>query len=75
MADRASSDDPRVQAQLDRLARLSPGQDILGLERISGLLARLGNPDAQDEHYAWNMALSGKGLVFTTRRDQAIASP
>ena len=45
MADRANSDNPRVQAQLDRLARLSPGHDILGLERISGLLARLGNPE------------------------------
>jgi dihydrofolate synthase/folylpolyglutamate synthase len=43
--DRASSDNPRVQAQLDRLARLSPGRDILGLERISGLLAKLGNPE------------------------------
>ncbi|HYD12139.1 MAG TPA: folylpolyglutamate synthase/dihydrofolate synthase family protein [Allosphingosinicella sp.] len=45
MADRASSDNPRVQAQLDRLARLSPGRDILGLERISDLLGRLGNPE------------------------------
>jgi len=44
MADRARSDDPRVQAQLDRLARLSPGRDILGLERVAGLLAKLGNP-------------------------------
>src|SRR5205085_1390464 len=31
-------------AQLDRLARLSPGRDILGLERIAALLAKLGNP-------------------------------
>jgi len=45
VADRASSDNPRVQAQLDRLARLSPGRDILGLERISDLLGRLGNPE------------------------------
>ena len=44
MADRAVSDDPAVQAQLDRLALLSPGSDILGLERISALLGRLGNP-------------------------------
>ena len=42
--DRASSSHPGVQAQLDRLAALSPGRDILGLERISALLARLGDP-------------------------------
>jgi dihydrofolate synthase / folylpolyglutamate synthase len=44
MADHAISSDPAVQAQLDRLATLSPGADILGLERITALLARLGNP-------------------------------
>jgi dihydrofolate synthase/folylpolyglutamate synthase len=43
--DRAVSSDPEVQRQLDRLATLSPGADILGLERISALLARLGNPE------------------------------
>ncbi|MBV8687313.1 MAG: bifunctional folylpolyglutamate synthase/dihydrofolate synthase [Alphaproteobacteria bacterium] len=42
--DRAASDDPAVQRQLDRLGTLSPGADILGLERISALLARLGDP-------------------------------
>src|SRR3954471_12146595 len=45
MADRAVSDDPRVQRTLDRLASLSPGADILGLERISALLDRLGHPE------------------------------
>ena len=45
MGDRAKSDHPAVQAQLDRLALLSPGRDILGLERISELLARLGHPE------------------------------
>jgi dihydrofolate synthase / folylpolyglutamate synthase len=44
MADHARSDDPAVQAQLDRFAQLSPGRDILGLERITALLATLGNP-------------------------------
>lgn len=44
MADHARSDDPAVQAQLDRLAALSPGRDSLGLERIAALCARLGNP-------------------------------
>ena len=43
--DRASSDHPAVQAQLDRLATLSPGGDILGLERIQALLDKLGNPE------------------------------
>ncbi len=44
MADHAVSDDPSVQAQLDRLATLSPGADILGLERIGQLMARLADP-------------------------------
>ncbi|ETI59576.1 folylpolyglutamate synthase [Sphingobium sp. C100] len=44
MADHAVSDDPQVQAQLDRLWSLSPGADILGLERITQLLQRLGDP-------------------------------
>ncbi|MES2045169.1 MAG: folylpolyglutamate synthase/dihydrofolate synthase family protein [Pseudomonadota bacterium] len=44
MADSAVSANPAVQAQLDRLWSLSPGADILGLERITILLDRLGNP-------------------------------
>jgi dihydrofolate synthase/folylpolyglutamate synthase len=44
MPDHATSTDPHVQAQLDRLTMLSPGKDILGLERIATLLDRLGNP-------------------------------
>jgi dihydrofolate synthase / folylpolyglutamate synthase len=44
MADHARSDDAAVQAQLDRFAQLSPGRDILGLERIEALMALLGNP-------------------------------
>ncbi len=44
MPDHATSSDPAVQAQLDRLWALSPGADILGLERITRLLARLGDP-------------------------------
>lgn len=44
MADHARSDHPAVQAQLDRFTQLSPGRDILGLERIARLLAALGNP-------------------------------
>ncbi|MFT3966335.1 MAG: folylpolyglutamate synthase/dihydrofolate synthase family protein [Sphingobium sp.] len=44
MPDHAISSDPAVQGQLDRLMALSPGADILGLERITLLLDRLGNP-------------------------------
>ena len=44
MADFARSTDPKVQAQLDRLSKLSPAGDRLGLERISALLERLGRP-------------------------------
>ena len=44
MADHAVSTDAAVQAQLDRLWSLSPGADVLGLDRITRLLARLGDP-------------------------------
>ncbi|ONF97694.1 bifunctional folylpolyglutamate synthase/dihydrofolate synthase [Sphingomonas jeddahensis] len=44
MPDHAISTDPAVQAQLDRLWSLSPGADVLGLSRITVLLARVGNP-------------------------------
>jgi len=44
MADSARSADPAVQRQLDRLTMLSPGRDVLGLERITELLRRLGDP-------------------------------
>lgn len=44
MADHAKSEHLAVQAQLDRLAALSPGRDTLGLERIAALCERLGNP-------------------------------
>src|SRR5215213_2536967 len=61
MADRAVSDDPEVQRQLDRLATLSPGADILGLERISALLARLGNPERQLPPVFHVAGTNGKG--------------
>ena len=44
MADGAKSDHPAVQAQLGRLEMLSPGRDVLGLERILAILSRLDNP-------------------------------
>ncbi len=39
-----SSDDPRVQAQLDRLSGLSIQRDVLGLDAVRTLLSRLGDP-------------------------------
>ena len=44
MRDFGESDDPRVQAQLDRLAALSLPQGRLGLDTIRALMERLGNP-------------------------------
>jgi dihydrofolate synthase/folylpolyglutamate synthase len=61
MADRARSDDPQVQAQLDRLALLSPGRDILGLERIAALLDRLGNPERSLPPVLHVAGTNGKG--------------
>lgn len=44
MKDFATSDNPAVQEQLDRLAGLSLPQGRFGLETITALLGRLGNP-------------------------------
>ena len=44
MPDHATSTDPAVQAQLDRLFAHGPGTDTLGLDRITRLLALLGDP-------------------------------
>lgn len=44
MKDFAISENPRVQAQLDRLGQLSVPQGRLGLETTQALLARLGDP-------------------------------
>jgi dihydrofolate synthase / folylpolyglutamate synthase len=44
MADFARSAHPGVQSQLDRLSKLSPAGDRLGLQRIAELLDRLDRP-------------------------------
>ena len=44
MPDFATSVDSAVQEQLDRLAKLAPTGDRLGLERVNALLDRLGRP-------------------------------
>ena len=61
MPDHAHSSDPAVQTQLDRLAALSPGRDILGLERIAELCARLGNPQNQLPRTFHVAGTNGKG--------------
>ncbi|MBW8295759.1 folylpolyglutamate synthase/dihydrofolate synthase family protein [Sphingopyxis sp.] len=61
MPDHAHSTDPAVQTQLDRLTALSPGRDILGLERIAELCARLGNPQTQLSRTFHVAGTNGKG--------------
>ena len=61
MPDHAKSDSPAVQAQLDRLAALSPGRDTLGLERIGELCTRLGNPQEQLPPVFHVAGTNGKG--------------
>jgi dihydrofolate synthase / folylpolyglutamate synthase len=61
MRDFGKSDDPRVQAQLDRLARLSLPQGRLGLETIRALMQRLGNPHCQLPPVFHVAGTNGKG--------------
>ncbi|KTE22040.1 bifunctional folylpolyglutamate synthase/dihydrofolate synthase [Sphingopyxis sp. H050] len=84
MPDHAHSSDPAVQAQLDRLAALSPGRDILGLERIAELCNRLGNPQNRLPRTFHVAGTNGKGstcaylraiLEASGRRVHAYTSP
>ncbi|WP_084583165.1 bifunctional folylpolyglutamate synthase/dihydrofolate synthase [Sphingomonas azotifigens] len=61
MADFARSTSPAVQAQLDRLTLLSPGADILGLDRITRLLERVGNPHLRLPPVLHVAGTNGKG--------------
>ena len=61
MKDFATSDDPRVQAQLDRLSKLSLPQGRLGLETIRELLARLGEPQKRLPPVFHVAGTNGKG--------------
>lgn len=63
MADGARSDHPGLQAQLDRLTVFSPGSDVLGLERVSRLLAKLGNPQHRLPPVFHVAGTNGKGSV------------
>lgn len=68
MADHARSDSPAVQAQLDRLSALSPGADILGLERITQLLERLHNPHLSLPPVFHVAGTNGKGSTCAVLR-------
>lgn len=61
MADSATSENAAVQAGLDRLATLSHGDDELGLDRISRLLDRLGNPQKRIPPVFHVAGTNGKG--------------
>jgi len=61
MADFARSESRKVQEQLDRLAKLSPGGDRLGLERITELLDRLGRPQDRLPPVLHVAGTNGKG--------------
>jgi len=63
MLDFGRSDDPRVQAQLDRLAALSVPQGRLGLETIRALMERLGNPHRKLPPVFHVAGTNGKGSV------------
>jgi dihydrofolate synthase/folylpolyglutamate synthase len=66
--DFAISDDPAVQAQLDRLGQLSVPHGRLGLDTIRALLARLGNPQAQLPPVFHVAGTNGKGSTCTYLR-------
>ena len=57
------SDDPSVQAQLDRLAQLSVPQGRFGLQTITALMGRLGNPHRKLPPAFHVAGTNGKGSV------------
>jgi dihydrofolate synthase/folylpolyglutamate synthase len=74
MPDHATHTNPAVQAQLDRLTALSPGADILGLERITTLLARLGDPHRSMPPVFHVAGTNGKGSTCAFLRAAIEAS-
>jgi len=74
MADFARSTDPRVQSQLDRLSKLSPAGDRLGLERICELLDRLGRPQDKLPPVFHIAGTNGKGSTVAFLRAALEAS-
>jgi len=61
LRDFATSDDPQVQAQLDRLAALSQPQGRIGIVAIRELLARLDDPQAKIPPAFHVAGTNGKG--------------
>ena len=74
MADFARSTHPAVQAQLDRLEKLSPAGDRLGLERISALLERLDRPQDRLPPVFHVAGTNGKGSTCALLRAALEAS-
>ena len=74
MADFARSAHPGVQAQLDRLSKLSPAGDRLGLERIAAVLDRLGRPQDQLPPVLHVAGTNGKGSTVAFLRAALEAS-
>lgn len=74
MPDFARSENPAVQAQLDRLAQLSPGGDRLGLDRISRLLNRLEGPQDSLPPAFHVAGTNGKGSTCAFLRSALEAS-
>ena len=61
MRDMGQSDDPRVQAQLDRLSVMSIQRDVLGLDAVRELLRRLGDPQKRLPPVFHVAGTNGKG--------------
>lgn len=74
MADFARSAHPGVQEQLDRLTKLSPAGDRLGLERIAALLNRLDRPQDQLPPIFHVAGTNGKGSTVAFLRAALEAS-
>ncbi|MGN6850592.1 MAG: bifunctional folylpolyglutamate synthase/dihydrofolate synthase [Sphingomicrobium sp.] len=68
MPDFARSTHPGVQSQLDRLSKLSPAGDRLGIERISGVLDRLGRPQDKLPPVFHVAGTNGKGSTVAFLR-------
>lgn len=72
--DFARSTHPGVQSQLDRLSKLSPAGDRLGLDRISAVLDRLGCPQDQLPPVLHVAGTNGKGSTVAFLRAALEAS-
>ncbi|MBV7260171.1 bifunctional folylpolyglutamate synthase/dihydrofolate synthase [Erythrobacter crassostreae] len=68
MRDMGSSDDPRVQAQLDRLSGLSIQRNVLGLDAVRTLLSRLGDPHKRLPPVFHVAGTNGKGSTCAFMR-------